>query len=101
MTQQERNLFDSKMSVTNSRNQTDFFLSVLQSKPIIVINDLTTTLSELKRHGNNLNQISRKLHEFGVVDGDFETVVQDCWRAYDTLITLEQRLQDALTQNEI
>jgi len=55
MTEDEFNFFKNQMNKAKQKTQTDFFLAVLRKKPIITIEHLSQTLSELKRQGNNLN----------------------------------------------
>ena len=57
MTPEEYDRFKNKMDKAKQKTQTDFILALLQKKPIIVIEDLRPMLQELKRQGNNLNQI--------------------------------------------
>jgi len=96
MTEQERNFFYSKCLLSKSKNQTDFFLSVLEKKPIIVITNLKEILSEFKRHGSNLNQIARALNEFGALNDDFEKVINDCWNAYEEIKNLKEVVLNAI-----
>lgn len=87
MTEEEFNFFKRQMHKAKQKTQTDFFLAVLRKKPIIVIENLNETLAELKRHGNNLNQIARELNKYGLLDDEFEKVINDCWNAYNVLIS--------------
>ena len=65
-------------------------LAVLKDKPITVIEDLKPMLVELKRQGNNLNQIARALNEFGGVPEDsLKGVLRSCYAAYRALLALE------------
>jgi len=89
MTEEEFAFFKEQMDKSKEKNQTDFFLAVLRKKKIVVIDELTTVLPELKRQGNNLNQISRQLNE-GTPFGDAaKRVMNDCYLAYKKLIDLE------------
>jgi hypothetical protein len=63
MTEEEFAFFNKQMNKAKEKNQTDFFLAVLRKKKIVVIDELVPVLAELKRQGNNLNQISRQLNE--------------------------------------
>jgi uncharacterized protein (DUF1778 family) len=52
------------------KNRTEYLISAALGKEITVINDLREMLTQLKRIGNNLNQLTRKAnaHEIDVVD---------------------------------
>jgi len=52
------------------KNRTEYLISAALGKEITVINDLRELLVQLKRIGNNLNQLTRKAnaHEVEVVD---------------------------------
>ena len=52
------------------KNRTEYLISAALGKEITVINDLREMLTQLKRIGNNLNQLTRKAnaHEVEVVD---------------------------------
>ena len=89
MTEEEFAYFREQMDKAKERNQTDFFVAVLRKKKIVVINELTKVLPELKRQGNNLNQISRQLNE-GTPFGDAaKKVMNDCYLAYKKIIDLK------------
>jgi hypothetical protein len=81
MTQEELDFFQKQLGTAKPKNQTDFFLAVLRKKPIIVIEDLRPMLLELKRHGNNLNQITRKLNENNSFGESAIKVMNECWKA--------------------
>jgi hypothetical protein len=89
MTEEEFAFFNKQMNKAKEKNQTDFFLAVLRKKKIVVIDELVPVLAELKRQGNNLNQISRQLNEgtpFGVAT---KKVMNECYSAYKKLIDLK------------
>ena len=90
MTEDECSYFHRQMKKSKHKNQTDFFLSVLRDKPIIIIEDFTAVLAELKRQGNNLNQISRHLNEYGGFSDSAKTVMNDCWKSYRDLSNLAE-----------
>ena len=85
MTDEEHRFFLERMEKSKQKNQTDFFLAVLRDKPIIVVEELSAALSELKRQGNNLNQITRQLNEHGGVFDSAKTVINECWKTYRAL----------------
>lgn len=89
MTEEEYTFFQNQMKKSNSKNQTDFFLAVLREKEITVIDDLVPVLVELKRQGNNLNQITRQLHENAHFGKEAEQVMKECFIAYKKLLDLK------------
>jgi hypothetical protein len=90
MTEDECSYFHRQMKKTKHKNQTDFFLAVLHEKPIIIIEDLAQVLAELKRQGNNLNQVSRHLNEYGELSEPAKTVMNECWKSYRDLSNLAE-----------
>jgi len=101
MTPEEFDNFKSKLDKAKPKNQTDFVLSLLHKKPIVVIEDLRPMLHELKRQGNNLNQISRKLNEHHSFGDKAIDVMRECWIAYRNINKLEKVVMDALIQRKI
>ena len=100
MTPEEYERVHKKIVIASKRNQTDFFLALLDKKPIIVIEDLRPVLQELKRQGNNLNQITRKLNETSSFGESATLVMNECWRAYRTVTQLERVVRDAVIQGK-
>jgi hypothetical protein len=100
MTEAEMNYFKSKMATANQKTQTDFFLSVLYDKPIIEITDFEKVLAELKRHGNNLNQIAKQLNESATFGEGATKVMNECWKSYRAISTLREGILNALIQGE-
>ena len=100
MTPEELDNFKKKMDKAKPKNQTDFILSLLNKKPIIVIEDLRPMLQELKRQGNNLNQITRKLNEYSSFGDSANKVMNECWVAYRNINKLEKAVIDALIQRK-
>lgn len=89
MTEEEYAFFREQMERAKEKNQTDFFLAVLRKKKIIVIDELVPVLAELKRQGNNLNQIARQLHDGAHFGEAAAKVMNQCYLAYKKLIELE------------
>ena len=104
MTQEEYDFFQSQLDKGKPKNQTDFFLAVLRKKPIVVIEDLRPILQELKRQGNNLNQVSRRLNETSHFGENATKVMNECWKTYRTITALPEELdkvvRDALIQRK-
>ena len=100
MTQEEFDYFKSQMDKAKQNTQTDFFLAVLRKKPIIVIEDLRPMLQELKRQGNNLNQIARKLNESNSFGEGATNVMNECWKTYRAVGALEGVVRNAIVQRK-
>ena len=100
MTPEEYERVQKKIATANRKNQTDFFLALLDKKPIIVIEDLRPMLQELKRQGNNLNQIARKLNETNSFGESATRVMNECWKAYRAITGLEGVIKDAIVQRK-
>ena len=88
MTDEEHRYFLERCSLSKHKNQTDFFLRVLRDKPIIVVEEIAAALAELKRQGNNLNQVSRSLNERGEFGESAKAVMNECWKSYRALAGL-------------
>lgn len=92
--------FDGEYLKTRYHSRADFVLALLDEKPVVVVESLTATLVELKRQGNNLNQIARLLHGGGQLpDEDIAQLTASWIAAYDSLLKLEGRITDALIQS--
>lgn len=93
--------FDGEYIKTRYRSRADFVLALLDEKPVVVVESLTAALVELKRQGNNLNQIARLLHGGGQLpDEDIAQLTASWIAAYDSLTKLEGRITDALIQGD-
>jgi len=90
MTEEEFAFFQTQMETAKQKNQTEFFLAVLRKRKIIVIEDLRPALVELKRQGNNLNQIARQLNEGTEFGEAARRVMNECWKAYQALTALSE-----------
>ena len=100
MTPEEFDYFRKQMQTAKQKTQTDFILAVLRKKPIIVIEDLRPMLQELKRQGNNLNQIARKLNETSHFGESATRVMNECWKAYRAVAALEGVVRAAIIQGK-
>lgn len=89
MTEEEYAFFHEQLEKSKEKNQTDFFLKVLRKKKIIVVDGLNETLSELKRQGNNLNQIAKQLNEWTPLGEGVKMILKACYAAYKKLIKLD------------
>ena len=98
MTPEEFDYFKSQMNKAKQKTQTDFFLAVLRKKPIIVIEDLRSMLHELKRQGNNLNQIAKVLNERTEFGENGKLVMNECWKLYRAINELQLGVLNAVIQ---
>ena len=74
LTPDEAELLNQKLAASG-QSKTDFLMQSLLQTDVIVINDLSACLAELKRQGSNLNQAMRFAHEFGRTE-ELETAIQ-------------------------
>ena len=58
-TEQELSVVDANAKKANM-NRTEFLVSSGMNKPIIILDELKPMLTELRRIGNNVNQLTRK-----------------------------------------
>jgi glutamine synthetase adenylyltransferase len=58
-------------------------------------------LQELKRQGNNLNQIARTLHETNYIDTTAADVLNNCWQTYRAIREIEEGVRNAVIQGKI
>jgi hypothetical protein len=100
MTPEEFDYFQRQMQTAKQKTQTDFFLAVLRKKPIIVITYYEKVLAELKRHGNNLNQITKALHESATFGEGAKKVMNECWKSYRAISALRGDIADAFIQGK-
>lgn len=89
MTAEELALFQSQFQKSGKKNQTDFLLGLLKGKPIVVVDELAPCLAELKRQGNNLNQIARSLHEGSATEQGTQQILRECHALYRRLLALK------------
>ena len=58
-TEQELSEFSEKKKRAKSKSRSDFIMSLVRNKPIIVLDGLPEITAELKRQGNNLRACSK------------------------------------------
>lgn len=81
----ERNAKRAKRSLTN------YLVLLSLETPINVAEDVKPLLIELKRIGNNLNQIAAKIH-MGVFQAyDFQDVVDEQKKIYEQLLAIARK----------
>jgi hypothetical protein len=65
--QEEYKIIQKKIKKSGLKQQ-DFLLNMAMEKEIVFVEGLTELLTEVKRQGNNLNQLTRKLYSKGYID---------------------------------
>jgi hypothetical protein len=65
--QEEYKIIQTKIKKSGLKQQ-DFLLNMAMEKEIVFVEGLTELLTEVKRQGNNLNQLTRKLYSNGYID---------------------------------
>ena len=86
MSEQERKIIDGKVK-SSGLNRTEFLISALTGKPVIVISNGGEILQELKRQGNNLNQAVRNCYFYPSEKQEILSAVAECKRAYRGLLS--------------
>jgi len=80
-----------KIKVAESKlNQTQYIIRCLMDKEIVVIDGLRDITVELKRIGNNINQITKALHE-GNQNRDLSGVNEELKEIWQSLRLLIQK----------
>lgn len=85
MTDAEYEKWQEKYIKSGMKNQTDFLMRLLDKKIILVIEDYKASLVELKRQGNNLNQIARHLNEGGQLTAEHWEMLNGAWKLYQQI----------------
>lgn len=88
MTDDEYQMFQSQFQDSQAKNQTDFVLRLLKDRPSTVNYEMLYILAELKRQGNNLNQIARQLNSRMPLCDEAKNVMQECWKTYKKILYL-------------
>ena len=81
----ERNAKRAKLSLT------DYIVSLSLETPIHVAEDVKPLLIELKRIGNNLNQIAAKINTGVFQSYDFQDVVDEQRKIYEQLLKIARK----------
>lgn len=67
VSQEEYEIIQKKIKKSGLKQQ-KFLLKMAMEKEIVFVEGLTELLTEVKRQGNNLNQLIRKLYSNGYID---------------------------------
>ncbi len=73
------------------RSLTDYIVSLSLEIPIQVAEDVKPLLIELKRIGNNLNQIATKINSGVFQSYDFQDVVDEQKKIYEQLLEIARK----------
>ncbi len=87
-TELELSEFSEKMKLAKSKSRSDFIMSLVRNKPIIVPDGLPEITAELKRQGNNLNQIARLFNQTKSCPYQLNHALKNCERSYETVRNL-------------
>ena len=87
-TEQELSEFTDKMKRAKSKSRSDFIMSLVRNKPIIVPDGLPEITAELKRQGNNLNQIARLFNQTRSCPYQLSYILENCELSYEAVKNL-------------
>lgn len=90
LTEQEKNLIEKKANKCNM-TITKFILSSCLKDKIIIINGLDKIDVELRRIGNNINQLTKLANEGVITTIDFREVRMDVFNIWQLLKQLAQK----------
>ena len=77
----------------SGKSLTEFFIETISKGKLIVINDFIPLLSELKRQGVNLNQLTRRINQFSpMTEQELLTTLQQCQNTYRRLYELSKKI---------
>lgn len=83
-------------------SRTDFVLTAVRKERIVTITGLPKVYLTLYRHGNNLNQISKRLNCHNYVSKtEIERAIQECRDAYKTLVSFLDYWDVRLVETEV
>lgn len=84
-TEKERDIIDEKLK-RSGFSMTDFIIKTITNKPIIVFEKSGEILNELKRHGNNLNQLVRNTYYGLATERELLSCVDELRVAYRAIV---------------
>ena len=77
----------------SGKSLTEFFIETISKGKVIVISDFIPLLSELKRQGVNLNQLTRRINQFSpMTEQEIITTLQQCQNTYRQLFELSKKI---------
>jgi hypothetical protein len=79
--------------VASGMSLTEFFIETISKGKVIVISDFIPLLSELKRQGVNLNQLTRRINQFSLLsEHEIINTLQQCQNTYRRLYELSKKI---------
>ena len=78
------------MDIAQKKSQSDFILDCVQKKPTLDMDILRQLLVELKRQGNNLNQIARSVNQGVKLSNEVSKLLDECHDTYTALFNFTQ-----------
>lgn len=75
-------LFQSQFEKSEAKIKRILCFRFWDEKPIVVNRELSEVLAELKRQGNNLNQIAKQLNQGTPFGEASKRVMNECWVTY-------------------
>ena len=78
---------------TSGKSLTEFFIETISKGKVIIISDFIPLLSELKRQGINLNQLTRRINQLSpTTEREIMNTLQQCQNTYRKLYELSEQL---------
>ena len=99
VTPQEREIIEQKMAQFGTKNMAAYFRKISIDGYVIRLElpELKEMVSLLRRSSNNLNQLTKRVHETGrVYDADLEDIVQNqerLWQAANDILAVIAKLK--------
>jgi hypothetical protein len=99
VTPQEREMIEQKMAQLGTKNMAAYLRKIAIDGYVVMLElpELKEMVSLLRRSSNNLNQLTKRVHETGrVYDADLEDIVQNqerLWRAATDILAVLAKLK--------
>ena len=84
-TEREREIIDEKIKASGL-TMTDFIIKAITEKSVIVFENAGETLNELKRQGNNLNQLVKNNYYGMVMKRELSDCIAELKSAYKAIV---------------
>ena len=99
VTPQEREMIEQKMAQLGTRNMAAYLRKIAIDGYVVKLElpELKEMVSLLRRSSNNLNQLTKRVHEMGrVYDTDLEDIVQNqerLWQAANDILAVLAKIK--------
>ena len=99
VTPQEREMIEQKMAQLGTKNMAAYLRKIAIDGYVVMLElpELKEMVSLLRRSSNNLNQLTKRVHETGrVYDADLENIVQNqerLWQAANDILPVLAKLK--------